>query len=150
MDIAIIEDNTGYQKFLLERITEFNKRNKDENIFVDFFIDAHEFGIASLEKYKVIISNVYLPDVRGTQLIESIKEKTTAKLALMSSKTNGWLSESIVKDEKIATILDKKDTDGIIEWLQYIQSKLLMEIYNENTKETIEEVKNTIGNGTTG
>jgi len=145
MRIAIIEDNPNYQNVIKIRIEEHNKNTKHEKFDVEYFLDSHDFGKAALDQYKIIISNVNLPNLKGTKLIDSIKSKTDADLALMSSK-NGWLSKEIVDDKRIATIIDKNKPDQIVEWLKYMQSRTLINDVQEEVRTAIDECSNEISN----
>jgi CheY-like chemotaxis protein len=138
MKVAIIEDNPDYQEILKTKIEEFNKNSKHEKVNVDFFFDSKGFGESDLSQYNVIISNVYLPHLKGTDLLEAIKTKTDAHLALMSSK-NGWVSDKIMNDKRIRTFLDKKNPDRIVEWLEFMQSRLILDEYNIQVKTSYAE-----------
>jgi hypothetical protein len=138
MKVAIIEDNPKYQNILKEKIEVVNKNSKHETLDVDFFFDNKDFGESNLSQYNIIISNVYLPHLRGTELLESIKFKTNAHLALMSSR-NGWISNEILNDKRIRTFLDKKTPDRIVEWLEFMQSRLILDEYNIQVKSSYAE-----------
>lgn len=133
MRIAIIEDNISYQNVLKDKIDEYNINNLLDKIEPDFFIDSTDFGTADLPSYKIIIANVYLPSIIGTKLMDGIKDKTDADLALMSSK-NGWVSEDIKKDIRIKTFIDKKDPNNIISWLRYMQSRRKIKMHAQDTQ----------------
>ena len=70
-----------------------------------------------------------------------MKDKTNAELALMGSKTDK-VSNEIIANEDISTIIDKDDTHSIIEWLQYVNAKRKINNCNKKEKDTIDNVVN--------
>jgi len=144
MEVAIIDDDIIFQSSLRKKINEFNKSERHENIVADYFTGSSDFGKSTLEKYKIIISNVNLPAIQGIDLINSIREKTDAHFALMS-KENGWHDKDILNDDRIIAIFDKNEhVKAIINWLKFMQARLAIYDCNSKIKSDYDECVNNI------
>jgi len=127
MRIAIVDSNKTYQNILEAKIESHNSKNGTK-WEVDYFSGCKDLGMAKLRQYEIIISEYDLPVMKGHQLLESIQHKTNASMALMGLK-NGWVSDKLIQDNNIKTIIDKRDPSNVISWVKYMESRLEIDTY---------------------
>jgi len=116
MDIAIVESNQLNIKKI--RNTLNNKLWKTR-----FFSDATEFGESDLSKFDVIIVDVILTEGSGRELINAVKNKTSADLYLMSYEPK-LFNTTDVSSKRISGLLNITDKNDLIKALEYTDSKL--------------------------
>lgn len=138
MNIAIIQNDIEYQKSLQSLLLDYNRVASDK-ITCDFFRDSPDFGKVRLRNYHIIISDVSLPTTGGLNVLNSIKDKTSAELVLMSS-TKDWMSKDIKDIDDISLIIDKSNIENVMSYIKYIHTKYLMNTFQSNIKKSFDDI----------
>ena len=123
MKIAIILNDPAI-KSRLEKISESLKWE------LFFFHNSTEFGFIDLSGYDVIIADIALKPIDGRQILQSIKNKTSAELYLMGV---GSFSNSDVSNDYIKGLINKDELEkDFVDKITYAKIKKRLQSYSES------------------
>jgi len=134
MKIAIVENDSTFVSILKSKIT-------NEVWEIEYFKSTKHLGTVDIKSYDVIICDFILPEMLGRDLINSIANKTSAQLFLMSIAPNNFTEED-VENENIVGLIDRSNPENLIEQLNYIKSKLMINKCSRTIEKTLNNVKN--------
>ena len=121
MNIAFIEDDQDYADVLKNLLQKHNQQSWK----IHFFSNATEFLKQNISQYDVVISDHFLPDVTGKELIKRASNiASSTEFALMSGEISSiTLDDDLIEDERIAAVIDKNDLEDITQWIDYFYAK---------------------------
>jgi len=132
MKVAIIEEDSSY----IERL---RKAAEPYSWDIEFFNSSSDFGKAKLDQFDVIISDFNLSFINGRNLIKSISYKTSAQIFLMSGKNDSFAEEDI-QNERIKGLIDKSNTENVIDHIKYADTKIRIKKLIEKEQNKLDDM----------
>lgn len=126
MRVAIIENNTEIQDKIRNSlsITHRIKGGIDPSWVIDFFIDPEKFFDRESSDYDIILVDCDAGREKVCfDFIHKIYDTTDAELCILTDSTDQQTLASLLVDEHINSILNKRDLNTIVEHLKYYRSR---------------------------
>jgi hypothetical protein len=119
MKIAIIQRSFPAVEELQEKI---NEKQNLKNWKIDYYSNGKEFLDKSPYTYDAVLIDHALEDGSENLLLNMLTEDKI-DIAIMNGPSSDWFNMGLVQDDQVNALIDKTDTQNVLDWLNYVDVK---------------------------